>query len=173
MKDKLNWLLVLVALLSIGMLSCGSIMDSITPTNISERSASYVDEPNQAGLQSLSEAKEMRADIIVTHRDVNVKLKRLAQDDKYYYTIALGFIDGSIEEAEALQDLVVGDEAHPFSILGMLGPLAGGAFVGKELFKRKKDYSPEVYDADVEAAFDSGMKAAKLVVINEDETEKS
>ncbi|KKK91814.1 hypothetical protein LCGC14_2709210, partial [marine sediment metagenome] len=76
------------------------------------------------------------------------------------YKDALGFIDQAIADSYALQALVIGSPENPISLLGLLAPLGLGAFAGKELFKRGKDYSPEEYEAGLAKAKAEGNNNA-------------
>lgn len=138
----------------IGLLGCRSLIDSATPVDIDRRAKDYSQvDPNFIGdWESLNDAKEVRTEIIIKHRDKQIDLKRLAQDDSTLYKDAIGFIDGNIAEAVELQGLVIGSPESPFSIMGMLAPLGIGAIAGSVLIKRKEDYSPEQYEAAVAKA---------------------
>ena len=163
MKDWKNYVLALIVLISVALLGCSTLVDALTPVRIPQRTAEYLQDPNSAGLSSLLTAKELRVDTIIRHRDINIQLIRLAQDDEYAYEDALGLLTINIDESERMQEIIIGDAEHPFSIIGMLGPTAGGILAGKELFKRKKDYTPEDHDADVAKAFDDGKAEAEKV----------
>lgn len=153
MKDWKNWILIIICLSSLSVLSCRTLLDSATPADIPPISMRYAQvEPNDIGFPSLHDAKNIRTTIIVKHRTEQLNLKRLAQDDKLAYGDALGFIDTAIAEADALQDVVVGNEDQPYSILGILGGLTGGAFLGKVFWKRKGDYSPVEFEEAVAKA---------------------
>ncbi len=152
---KFKATLVALALTAvIGILGCRSLIDSATPTSIDRRAKVYsAVDPNFIGAwESLNDAREVRTEIIINHRDTQTDLKRLAQDDVVLYKDALGFIESNIQEAIDLQGLVIGSPENPFSIMGMLAPLGIGAIAGSVLIKRKEDYSPEQYKAAVAKA---------------------
>jgi len=161
MKDWKNYVLLLCALVFVALVSCGSLVDRVTPVEKPKRSAIYVGEDPNQGWFSQWDAKEMRSDIIIQHRDINLWLLRRAEDDKYAYEDAVGFITVSIKEGKDLQDIVIGDETHPVSIFGILGPLAGGALIGKEVFKRRRDYTPHDHETAVSKAYKEGVEAGK------------
>jgi len=147
-KDWLSYGLVIVGILSLAVIGCRSVLDRVTPAEIPSCAAFYVGDMNFAGVRSLKDARDIRGDIIIMHRGIQLDLLRLAKDDEYAYKDALGFIEQSIEESENLQDLVIGSEDQPISILGLLAG-AGIAFPAGKLMKRKGDYSPEEFEAAV------------------------
>lgn len=153
MNKNISWFLVAVCIVSLVLISCRSVLDGITPANINDRSLDYAEvDLNSLGLiPSLADAKRVRTEIVIGHRDVQLDLKRLAQDDKLYYQDALGFIDASIAESQYVQDIVIGSEDQPFSLLGILAGLTGGAAIGKAM-KRKGDYSPEEVEVEIAKA---------------------
>lgn len=138
----------------IGVVGCRSLLDELTPARIRDRSADYAEitEEDIGIFPSVADATDTRIEIIIKHRDTQLDLKRLAEDDKLAYEDALGFINAAIEEAYVLQGLIIGSPENPISLLGLLAPLGLGAFAGKEFFKRGKDYSPEQYEAGVAKA---------------------
>jgi len=141
---NVNWLLVIVCILSLSLIGCRSFLDRLTPAEIAEISVDYsgLDIPVVLeDIGSLRDARKVRDAIIINHRTQQLDLLRLAQDDELRYKDAIGFIEMSIAAAENLQDLIVGSEGEPFSILGILAGFTGGAAIGKML-KRKGDYSP-------------------------------
>lgn len=151
MKTALVTILLIVV---VGILGCRSLLDEITPARIRDRSADYAEitEEDIGIFPSVADATDTRIEIIIKHRDTQLDLKRLAEDDKLAYEDALGFINAAIEEAYVLQGLIIGSPENPISLLGLLAPLGLGAFAGKELFKRGKDYSPQEYEAGVAKA---------------------
>lgn len=151
---NVSWLLVVVCVLSLAVLGCNEMLDRLTPATIAEISADYSDIEVPVILEdigSLRDARKVRDAIIIKHRTEQLDLMRLAQDDEFAYADAIGFMKTSIAAAERLQDLIVGSEGEPFSILGILAGVTGGAAIGKAL-KRKGDYSPaEVAEKVAEA----------------------
>ncbi len=155
MWNKIKTALVSIGLITvIGLLGCRTIVDSMTPATIDKRAKTYSEVPDQeiGTWKSLNDAVEVKKEIIIKHRDTQIDLKRLAQDDKILYKDAIGFIDANIQESSDLQGLVVGSPDNPFSILGMLAPLGLGAVAGSVFIKRRNDYTPEEYEAGVAKA---------------------
>lgn len=148
---NVSWLLVIVCILSLTVLGCNEMLDRFTPATIAKIAADYSEVKVPVILEdisSLREARKVRSAIIIKHRTEQLDLLRMAQDDKLAYADAIGFMETSIAAAEALQDLVVGSEGEPFSILGILAGVTGGAAIGKAL-KRKGDFSPAEHEEAV------------------------
>ncbi len=143
MKAKSNLLLIGIVLLSLVLLGCGSIADYVTPADIPQRSAEYVsDDPNLAGLTTLKKAKEVRQDVLITHRDTQLDLKRLAEDDELQYSDALEIIDTNISQSQTIQDIVLnGTDTTPGLMTVLFG--AGGLLAGRNFLKRPGDLSPD------------------------------
>lgn len=142
---NVSWWLVILCVFSIGVLGCNEMLDRFTPATISGISAVYSEIEVPVVLEdvgTLRDAKKVRSGVIIKHRTEQLDLLRLAQDDELAFKDAIGFIETSISAAQALQDLVVGSEGQPFSILGILAGVTGGAAAGKML-KRKQDFSPQ------------------------------
>lgn len=141
---NVSWMLILICILSFAILGCNEMLDRFTPATIAKISADYSEIKVPVILEdvgTLRDAKKVKNNIIIKHRTEQLDLLRLAQDDELAFKDAIGFIETSISAAQALQDLVVGSEGQPFSILGILAGVTGGAAVGKAL-KRKGDFSP-------------------------------
>ena len=149
-----NVVITLLLVLVVGIVGCRALLDDLTPAKIPERSKEYAEVTPEdiGGFPSLGDATDTRVEIIIKHRDTQIGLKRRAEDDTMAYKDALGFIDQAIADSYALQAIVIGSPENPISLLGLLAPLGLGAFAGKELFKRGKDYSPEEYEAGVAKA---------------------
>lgn len=147
-------IVTLLLVLVIGIVGCRALLDDLTPAKIPERSKEYAEVTPEdiGGFPSLNDAADTRVEIIIKHRDTQIDLRRLAEDDTMAYKDALGFIDQAIADSYVLQAIVIGSPENPISLLGLLAPLGLGAFAGKELFKRGKDYSPEEYEAGVAKA---------------------
>jgi len=144
MKRVADVLFIIVAILIVGVLGCRCLMDEVTPAKINDRTIKYAEvDKGIIGFPSLADVKRLKTEIVINHRDKQIDLKRIAQDDKLAYQDALNFIDASIAEAEYVQSLVIGDENNPFSILGLLAPLGIGTALGRRYFKRPGDLSPE------------------------------
>jgi len=147
-KQNISWWLVILCILSLSIVGCRGVLDRLTPATIPEISADYSEIKVPVVLEdigSLRDARKVRSSIIIKHRTEQLDLLRLAQDDELAFKDAIGFIEASIGAAEALQDFVVGSDDQPFSLLGILAGLTGGAAIGKCL-KRKGDFSPAEYE---------------------------
>lgn len=153
MKNKTNWLLGTTCVICLGLISCRSMMDRVTPCTQTEQSYEYVHGSLDGfkEIDSLHNVKKLHNKIVIDHRTGQINLKRLAEDDELAYGDAIGFIDANIKEAEYLQSVIVGSEDQPFSLLGILAGFTGGAAIGRAL-KRKGDYSPEEVETAVARA---------------------
>lgn len=143
MKNKTNWLLGIACVICLGLISCRSMMDRITPCTQTEQSYKYVKGSldGYAEITSLHNVKKLRNEIVIDHRTWQIDLKRALEDNELAYGDAIGFTDADIKEAEYLQGVIVGSEDQPLSLLGILAGFTGGAAIGRAL-KRKGDYSP-------------------------------
>jgi len=149
MKSKiLNTTIILLCVILLACVGCDSVMDRLTPASVPQYAPAYVGgEPQD--IYSLHDLKIMQDDILITHRVNQIDLKRLAEDDKYAYQDAIGFIDVAIKEAETFKEKIVGDDNNPLSVSGLLFMLTGG-LVGRSFFRRPGDYTPE--EVEVEKA---------------------
>lgn len=139
-RDFKNVVLVVVCMLALIGIGCRGLMDRLTPADLSPHVSGYLDIEHK-DLVSLHEATQIKDQVIIKHRNTQTDLLRQAQDDETYYQDAITFVRESIAEAKQLQDLIVGSEDQPFSILGILAGFTGGAAIGRAI-KRKGDYSP-------------------------------
>jgi len=137
-------LLIIVSIVMLGILGCSSLLDEVTPAVVGDRSLDYAEKARtEIGFPTLADVRRIKTDIIINHRDKQIDLKRVAEDDTRAYGDALQFINASIAEAQYVQNLVVGSEGNPISILGLLAPLGIGAALGRRYFKRPGDLTPE------------------------------
>ena len=143
MKAKSNILLVGIVLLSLILLGCGTVADYFTPAEVPQRTAQYVsNDPNLAGFTTLKKARKIRQDVLITHRDTQLDLKRLAEDDELQYSDALEVIDTNISQSQAIQDIVLnGTDTSPGLMTVLFG--AGGLLAGRNFLKRPGDLSPD------------------------------
>jgi len=144
-KDAKNVLLVLIAVVSVAIMGCGTMVDMGTPAMRPKITADY--SGKRPGITTLATLKDERALIVIKHRTAQTSLKREAQDDKLFYQDALTYIEHNIKESQIMQDMIIGAPDQPFSILGLLGGMAGGAAIGRAL-KRKGDMTPEEVDLE-------------------------
>ena len=151
-KNKWNYVILLVGIVCLAVVSCRTYLDMVTPAVIPERSLAYADvDPNDLGFISLADAKDIRNTITIKHRDKQTRLLRETTDDKVKFQDARQLITSNIDEAEYVQDLVVGSTDNPLSLLGLLGPAGIGVFAGKML-KRKGDFTPAEVEVEKEKA---------------------
>lgn len=143
MKNKLNWLLTLICIVSLAVISCRSMMDRVTPCTVTEQSYEYVHETLDGFVEidSLFNVKKLHNEIVIKYRTAQINFLRMAEDDKLAHADAIGFIDANIKEAEHLQGIIVGSADQPLSLIGILAGFSGGAAIGRAL-KRKGDFSP-------------------------------
>lgn len=136
-------LIVIAAIVVIGVLGCNTLVDKLTPADINKRAIDYAKIDVSGELYpNLLEARRIKDEVILKHRDTQLDLKRLAEDDQITYADALAFMNNSINDAESLQALLVGDASQPLSILGLLAPLGIGTLLGQRFLKRPGDKSP-------------------------------
>jgi hypothetical protein len=138
-RDFRNIVLVLICVLALVCIGCRGLLDRGTPADVHPSVSSYLELEHQE-FTSLFDLKLKQDAIRIKHRDVQTDLLREAQDDEVQYSDAITFIETSIEQAQVLQDIAVGSEDQPLSILGLLAGFTGGAAIGRAI-KRKGDYS--------------------------------
>ncbi len=143
MKDRKNLLLVVACVLCLAVISCQSVMDRVTPSEVSEQAYEYVvgSLDGYKEVTSLYDVKKLRDKMIIQHRTSLVDLMRMIEDEDYTYDDARDSILAKIKAAQELQDLVIGGPDTDFSLLGILAGFTGGAAIFNRL-KRKGDYSP-------------------------------
>jgi len=139
-RDLKNVVLVVVCILAVAAIGCRGLVDRVTPADQPPAVSRYLGVEHQ-DFTSLHDLRQKQDEIKIRHRDEQTDLLRAAQDDEVKYSDAISFIESSISDAQSLQDIVVGSEDQPFSVLGVLAGLTGGAAIGRAL-KRKGDYSP-------------------------------
>jgi len=148
MRTKLlSYVMLALGLLCMTILGCRTLIDSLTPVIIPEQALQYVGRSN--GWTSLRDARDIRTNILITHRDKQLELIRNVEDDKYAYEDALQLVEYNIREAEELQALVIGSSEQPFSILGILAGAFPGLAIGSLLLKRPQDYTKDQVEAIV------------------------
>ena len=140
-------ILMTLCLLAIAAIGCGSLMDNITPASIDPIAANY-GEVKLEGITTLKDARQVQVGVTIKHRNVQTELNRLIEDDNFEHGVANQFINSSINEAEAFQDIIVGSPENPYSLLGLLAPLGFGTLIGKNYLKRKGDFSPEEVEVE-------------------------
>lgn len=152
-KFKVTLVGLLLALM-IGIMSCRSLLEEVMPVSINKRAVEYseVDPEELKPYPSLADAKRIKVEIIVNHRDKQIALKRAAEDDNLEHSDAFGFINNDIAIGEANLDLVIGSEDNSFSIMGILFSLGvggGGLALGRRFLKRPGDFTPQEHEAEI------------------------
>jgi len=150
-KDFNNIVLVLLTVICVAVVGCRSMLDVMTPGHMPKVTANYNGDPNAAGLTNLNNLREVRTEIIIKHRTEQCDLRRDAEDDLVAYQDAIGFIDANIRDSQTMQNVIVGGAEQPFSLLGVLAGLTGGAAIGRAM-KRKGDFTKEEVDHEVAKA---------------------
>jgi hypothetical protein len=160
MRDWKNYLLLFVGLSALAILSCRAALDKVTPANKPGPALAYIEaEPNSFVFYSLADARETKYQVELKHRSRRLDLKRQLQDDSLLHGDAINSVDYSIEESEIVQDIVIGSEQQPISILGILGGSGIGLFAGR-LMKRKGDLDPKEAEDEKRKARAEGWKEA-------------
>lgn len=124
------------------------------PVDINKRAVEYskVDPDDLKPYPTLADAKRVRVEIIMNHRDKQIALKRTAEDDNLAHSDAYGFINQDILAGDSNLDLFIGSEDNPFSIMGILFSLGvggGGLALGRRFLKRPGDYTPEQHEVEI------------------------
>ena len=151
-----NMLLVIVCIIMLATAGCWMV-DEIIPARIDKRSTDYANvDPNVAkgifGYDSLAGAYRIKTEIIVTHRGMQLSLKRAIEDDNLAHGDAYGLIGASITQGEYIRDLVIGSEDQPFSILGIVASLGIGGVglaAGRKYLHTPGDFTPEQHEAEL------------------------
>ena len=140
------------------VLSCQSLLDKVTPSNIPRVAVDYFNpDPNEQIWPTLETAKNMRAGIIRKHRDTQLDLKYQALADRNFYHDALNVIEPAIEEAAEAQAMAVGTEAKPGLLWSLL--LGGGTlYAGRTFMRRPGDVSKEEKEVEIAKAKDEARK---------------
>jgi hypothetical protein len=147
-------LLSLVLVLTIGLMSCRSLLEEFMPVNINKRAVEYseIDPEELKPYPTLADAKRVKIEIIVNHRDKQISLKRQAEDDNLAHSDAYGFINQDIMAGDANLDLLIGSKGNPFSVMGMLFSLGvggGGLALGRRFLKRPGDFTPQEHEVEI------------------------
>lgn len=147
-------LLTVVCMAVLAILSCRALLEEVVPVKINERAIEYAGvDPDSFGIiESLADAKRVKVEIIINHRDVQLGLKRASEDDNLAHGDAYGFVNSNIAAGEQTLDLLIGDENSPFSIMGILFALgvgSGGLALGRSYLKRPGDYTPQEHEVEV------------------------
>ena len=140
-KCHLSIFVCVVCMTILFIFGCQTVVDRITPASVAPQAPEYVGQ-DVKDIYSLYELKLMKDTIAIQHRDKQLELLRSAEDDTYAFNDAKGFIEPAIQEADALQAKVIGDDNNPLSVSGLLFMLTGGV-VGRSFFRRPGDLTPE------------------------------
>lgn len=149
-------LLTIVCMVLLGLVSCRTWLEEVVPIKINERAVEYseVDPDSFGAIESLADAKRVRIEIIVNHRDKQLALKRWSEDDNLAHADAYGFINADITAGEGTLDLAIGTTGNPLSIMGLIALISGGSClaIGKKYFKRPGDFTPQEHEVEVTKA---------------------
>lgn len=140
--DLRGAILLIVCAVCLAAVSCQSLIDRVTPCEVSEQTYEYIHGTldGHKEVTSLFEVKKMQDKMVVKHRHTLVELSRMIEDENYDYADAEK-IKAQIREAKKFQDFIIGSEDQQFSVLGLLAGFTGGGFIGR-MIKRKGDKSP-------------------------------
>lgn len=143
MKDKKNILLVAACVICLAIISCRTVMDRVTPCEVSEQTYEFVigSLDGYKEVTSLYDVKKLRNKMIIQHRTSLVDLMRMIEDENYAYGDARDSVLAEIKAAQELQELVIGGPDTDFSLLGVIAGFTGGGLLFN-MRKRKGDYSP-------------------------------
>ncbi len=155
--DLKNIVLVSICILALAAIGCRSLVDRLTPAEMPDQTSQYLG-VEHSELVSLHDLKNYKDQVIILHRDTQTDLLRMAQDDDVHFQDVIAFTQQSINQSQQIQDAVVGSEDQPFSLLGVLGGMAGGTAIGRAL-KRKGDYSPVEVEQLLKAKNDTNTGA--------------
>lgn len=147
-------LLTVVCMAIVGLVSCRALLEEVVPVRINERATTYAEvDPDSFGIiESLADAKRVKVEIIVNHRDMQLALDRAKEDDNLAHGDAYGFINSNIAAGEDTLDLIIGSEDNPFSLMGLivtLGIGGGGLALGRKYMKRPGDFTPQEHAVEV------------------------
>lgn len=137
----LNSVIILVCVTCLAVVGCSSIVDRVIPTDVNPRSASYAGYADK-DLYSLYDAKVIKDEIAIVHRDTQMELLRQTEDDVFAFQTARSFIEAAIEASEDFKEKVIGNDANPLSVSGFLFALTGG-LIGRSFFRRPGDLTPD------------------------------
>jgi len=143
----LSYTMLVLGIMCVAALGCRTLVDSLTPVMVPNQALEYVGRSD--GWTSLRDARDIRVDILITHRDRQLDLIRDIEDDKYAFEDALQLVEYNIKGAEDLQSLIMGSAEQPFSVLGLLAGAFPGLAIGSLLLKRPQDYTKDQVEAIV------------------------
>ncbi len=142
MKAKSNVILVLVVLMMIALVGCGSLLDRVTPSTIPKRAATYAKMPDKEGVQSLYDAEIIKRELGIVHRDNQLAFMRQIEDDKLAYDDARVIVENNIADSRELQSTVLNGVDMIPGVNSMLYGM-GGLLVGRNFLKRPGDLTKE------------------------------
>jgi len=149
-------------------------LDRITPGNLDKqvRELANVDS-NDFGLlgPTLYDLKNIKNQLIVQHREQKLAHVRATEDIDFIYPFAFGILDFDIQDATEWQQIVIGSEGNPISILGILAGLGltgVGTAIGRKYFHTPGDLTPEQHqllvNEKIGVAYEAGLQANNKVV---------
>ena len=160
-RDWKSALLIFVVLACMMLIGCRTLLDNVTPAPISTVITNYTEEPvpEWGGFTTLKELRDQEALAKIKHREEQIDLRRLAEDDKRNYHDVIAYTEANIAATEAYQDAFVGAVEQGSGMLPTGGlvtlalGLAGGGFLGRKT-KRPGDSSPEEVELKIKEALD-------------------
>jgi len=153
-------MLLLVALACLAIIGCtGPLADNFTPAPITKHVLEYTetdpcDIPLWMNYTTLKVLKDQEVSARVKHREEQINLRRLAQDDKRQYTDVINYTTPNIEAVEQIQGTILGATEGAASGLPGGGLLmlalgaAGGGAAGRR-YKRPGDKSPAEVEEEI------------------------
>lgn len=147
-------LLTIGCIIVLAILSCRTFLEEIVPVDINDRAIKYakVDPESFGIIESLADAKRVKVEVVINHRNIQLGLKRASEDDNLAHGDAYGFINNNITAGEQTLDLIIGSGDNPFSIMGLLFSLGiggGSLAIGRKYLKRPGDFTPQEHEAEV------------------------
>jgi len=159
-------LLLIIGLVCIAITSCSSYLDRFTPSSLPGKSLEYTNkDPNDYGwFHSLYDAESLMQGIFSTRRDRLIDWEYWLKKDEAAYQDAKGYLEPAIAESRQVQEIAIGSEDQPYSILGLLSYLGiggGGLLLGKEKLVGRNQCTREQHDLDVAKAKEEGPSEPK------------
>lgn len=138
----MNKVLLFTGVVCLAIMGCQPLLDSVTPTRIPNSAEIYLNkEIGKENWTSLQTADDILNEITFQHRDVQLDLHRLIDDDKYSAERAIAGMNLSITTAQTWQERIVGSLDNPNSLFGILA--AAGLFTGGLFTKKPGTFSKQ------------------------------
>ncbi len=150
MKKFLLYVVMVASLAVLGLVGCSSLVESVVPARVSLKALSYVGaDANEYSPMlpyfSLTDAKELKRDVLITHRDIQFDYKTAIQKDKYAKSDSLKSVEQNIAESTQLLDTVMSGTQYlpgaPGLALAALGLTGGGMLIKRPGDKSKTEFN--------------------------------